>query len=44
MDLMPHWMVCFWTGSGAVLEKFDLGSGEGQHNYPPGLFTSTAWG
>lgn len=29
MVLMPHWMVCFWTGSSAVLEKFDLGSGEG---------------
>lgn len=27
MVLMPHRMVCFWTGSGPILEKFDLGNG-----------------
>lgn len=27
---MPHWIVCFWTGSGPVLEKSDLGTEGGQ--------------
>lgn len=27
MVLMPRRMVCFWTGSGPILEKFDLGIG-----------------
>lgn len=48
MVLMPHWIVCFWTGSGPDLEKFDLGTEEGGsaacHNYPPGPFTSTLGG
>lgn len=48
MVLMPHWIVCFWTGSGPDLEKFDLGTEEvgsaACHNYPPGPFTSTLGG
>lgn len=26
MALLSHWIDFFWTGSGPVLEKFDLGT------------------